>query len=63
MNGVERLLEYQPLTEEKPAVVEDKRPPPTWPTRGSVSVRNLWVRYRDDLEPVLRGVSFDLEGG
>lgn len=63
MNAVERLLEYLPLPQESAAVVKDNRPPPTWPSRGRVAVRNLWLRYRPELDPVLRDVSFTLEPG
>ena len=63
MNAVERLLEYDPLPEEKPAIVEDNRPKDSWPKRGKVVVSDLWVRYRQELDPVLKGVSFRLEGG
>lgn len=58
MNAVERLLEYLPLPEEKPAVIEGHRPPTSWPTRGKLVVHKLWVRYRPELDPVLRGVTF-----
>uniref|UniRef100_A0A061RCR8 ATP-binding cassette, subfamily C (CFTR/MRP), member 2 n=1 Tax=Tetraselmis sp. GSL018 TaxID=582737 RepID=A0A061RCR8_9CHLO len=60
MNSVERLMEYDTVEPEAAAVVEDARPPGNWPTRGRIVVRQLEVRYRSDLPPVLKGISFDV---
>ena len=63
MNAVERVLEYEAFEEEKPAIVTGNRPPSVWPHIGEVTVSELWVRYREDLDPVLKDVSFGLAGG
>jgi len=39
------------------------RPPLGWPSAGALAFENVSVRYRADLPPVLRGVSFALRGG
>ena len=31
MNAVERMVEYMDVKEEKPAVIEGRRPAATWP--------------------------------
>ena len=62
MNGVERMLEYTELTPEKPAIVEKNRPPGDWPQQGAISVEGLWVRYRADRDPVLKGLTFAVRG-
>ena len=59
MNSVERVLHYSTHETEAAPVVEGKRPPETWPSRGRIRVENLWLRYRDDLDPVLRGITFE----
>ena len=38
MNAVERVLEYEPMEEEKPAIVAGNRPPSVWPHIGDVAV-------------------------
>ena len=38
-------------------------PPAGWPSAGAVSIRNLTVRCRPGLEPVLKGVSVEIPGG
>ena len=58
MNAVERVIEYTKLTPEKPPVVADHRPPQGWPSEGVIEAEDLVVRYREDLDPVLKHISF-----
>ncbi|KAI8630328.1 P-loop containing nucleoside triphosphate hydrolase protein [Xylariaceae sp. FL1651] len=50
MNSVERVKEYL-----------DNRPPKNWPAHGSVEFVGYSTRYRKDLDPVLKGVTFKIE--
>eukprot|EP00741_Cyanophora_paradoxa_P011330 tig00020554_g10943.t1 len=63
MNSVERVVEYSEIPSEAPAVVEGSRPPEGWPHHGRIQVERLVMRYREGLEPVLRGVSLDVRPG
>lgn len=58
MNAVERVTDCDGEPREAPAVIPASRPPPGWPTAGAITVDRLVVRYRADLDPVLRGVTF-----
>ena len=58
MNAVERVIEYTKLTPEKPPVVAAHRPPQGWPSQGVIQAEDLVVRYREDLDPVLKHISF-----
>lgn len=58
MNAVERVIEYTKLTPEKPPIIANHRPPQGWPSQGVVEAQDLVVRYREDLDPVLRNISF-----
>lgn len=58
MNSVERLVEYNPLETEAPAVVDSNRPPESWPSQGVIEVQNLEVRYRPELASVINDLSF-----
>ena len=62
-NSVERVLEYIDVDEEAPLAVEDGAPPPSWPQRGEVTFDAVQLKYRPDLPPVLKGVSFTLGAG
>ncbi|RHZ61323.1 putative ABC bile acid transporter [Aspergillus thermomutatus] len=63
MNSVERVKEYLDVEQEAKAVIVDSRPPADWPTGGSVEFINYTTRYRPDLDPVLRSVSFAVKPG
>ncbi|MGH0124218.1 UNVERIFIED_CONTAM: hypothetical protein FKN15_024647 [Acipenser sinensis] len=43
--------------------VEKTAPPQAWPTRGHIEIRDYGLRYREDLELVLKNISFTIEGG
>lgn len=58
MNAVERVMEYTKLTPEKPPIIANHRPPQGWPSQGVVEAQDLVVRYREDLDPVLRHINF-----
>lgn len=60
MNSVERIKEYLDVEQEAEAVIEDTRPAANWPSQGSVEFINYTTRYRPDLEPVLRNVTFKI---
>lgn len=62
MNSIERMVEYLKFDTEKAEIVPDNRPPPGWPSKGAITVENLRVRYRPELEDVLKGVSFSVSG-
>lgn len=57
MNSVERVKDYLDIDQEAPSVIEENRPPESWPSKGSVEFENYSTRYRADLDPVLRNVS------
>lgn len=60
MNSVERIKEYLDVEQEAEAVIEDTKPAANWPSLGSVEFINYTTRYREDLDPVLRNVSFKI---
>jgi hypothetical protein len=53
-NSVERLLTYHGLPQEAPPQILDKKPPPEWPQEGRLAYRDVWLRYRPELDPVLK---------
>lgn len=63
MNSVERVREYLQVEQEAPEIIENNRPPVTWPEQGSVVFQNYSTRYREDLDLVLRDVSFEIKPG
>lgn len=60
MNSVERIKEYLDVEQEAAAVIEETRPAANWPSQGSVEFIGYTTRYRPDLDPVLRQVTFKI---
>ncbi|KAJ3231382.1 hypothetical protein HDU78_007733, partial [Chytriomyces hyalinus] len=63
MNAVERVNEYSEIEQERAFVIEENRAPSNWPSKGSIQVSNLEMRYAPDLPPVLHNISFSVKGG
>ncbi|KAK7757282.1 Transporter of the ATP-binding cassette (ABC) [Diatrype stigma] len=60
MNAVERVKEYLDVEQEADAIVEN-RPPQNWPANGAVEFIGYSTRYRKELDPVLKNVTFKIE--
>ncbi|GKA84558.1 ABC transporter C family member 2 isoform X1, partial [Tanacetum coccineum] len=58
LNAVERVGTYIELPSEAPSVIDDNRPPPGWPSSGSIKFEDVVLRYRPELPPVLHGLNF-----
>ncbi|SCZ99314.1 BZ3500_MvSof-1268-A1-R1_Chr7-2g09480 [Microbotryum saponariae] len=64
MNSVERILHYaNNLEQEAPSDIEETRPDPSWPAHGAIEFENVFMSYRPELPPVLKGLSLRIEGG
>ncbi|KAJ4837828.1 Multidrug resistance-associated protein 9 [Turnera subulata] len=57
-NAVERVGTYIDLPPEDPDEFERERPPPAWPSSGAITFRDVVLRFRPELPPVLHGLSF-----
>ncbi|RVX71396.1 hypothetical protein B0A52_04968 [Exophiala mesophila] len=62
MNSVERLQEYIEVEQEAPAKIPETQPPANWPSQGSIQFVGYTTTYRSDLEPVLKRLTFRIEG-
>ncbi|KAL7934141.1 hypothetical protein V8C35DRAFT_303325, partial [Trichoderma chlorosporum] len=60
MNSMERVKEYLDVEQEAEPIIEDNRPPKSWPAEGGVEFVDYSTRYRADLDPVLRGISLKI---
>ena len=63
MNSVERLKEYIEVEQEAKAIIDEARPAGNWPSQGAIQFMNYSTRYRPDLEPVLKDLTFSIQPG
>jgi ABC-type bacteriocin/lantibiotic exporter with double-glycine peptidase domain len=64
MNSVERIVHYATgVEQEAPHEIPDKRPATLWPAQGRIVLKDVVLRYRPELPPVLRGLSMDVKAG
>ncbi|XP_017388603.1 multidrug resistance-associated protein 1 [Cebus imitator] len=61
--AVERLKEYSETEKEAPWQIQETAPPNSWPQVGQVEFRNYCLRYREDLDFVLRHINVTINGG
>ncbi|PON96124.1 ATP-binding cassette containing protein [Trema orientale] len=61
--SVERIKQFMHIPEEPPAIVEAKRPPPLWPTKGRIELHSLKIKYRPNAPLVLKGITCTFKEG
>ncbi|KAK9303949.1 hypothetical protein QLX08_004533 [Tetragonisca angustula] len=61
--AVERIKEYGETPQEAVWKNPDCTPPKEWPVQGRVEFKDYKVRYRENLDFVLCGLSFSVNGG
>ncbi|XP_072205259.1 multidrug resistance-associated protein 1 isoform X2 [Excalfactoria chinensis] len=61
--AVERVKEYAEMEKEAEWSIEETAPASTWPEEGKVEFRGFGLRYRDDLDLVLKNINITINGG
>ncbi|XP_061353257.1 ABC transporter C family member 8-like isoform X1 [Gastrolobium bilobum] len=61
--SVERIKQFINIPAEPPAIVEDKRPPSSWPSKGRIDLQALEIRYRPNAPLVLKGITCTFKEG
>ncbi|KAJ7972577.1 ABC transporter C family member 5 [Quillaja saponaria] len=61
--SIERIYQYSQIPSEAPEIIEESRPPSTWPENGTIELTDLKVRYKENLPVVLHGISCTFPGG
>jgi len=46
---------------EAAAIVEDNRPPENWPSQGNLFFKHVYMKYRPDLDYVLRDIDCEIK--
>ena len=61
--SVERIQEYAELPSEAPSHIEATAPQASWPSRGDIVIEDMSMRYRPELDPVLKHISLHIAPG
>ncbi|NXK44825.1 MRP1 protein, partial [Chauna torquata] len=61
--AVERVKEYAEMEKEAEWSIEQTAPASTWPEEGKVEFRGYGLRYREDLDLVLKNINVTIKGG
>ncbi|XP_054066667.1 multidrug resistance-associated protein 1 isoform X8 [Rissa tridactyla] len=61
--AVERVKEYAEMEKEAEWIIEQTAPASTWPEEGKVEFRGYGLRYREDLDLVLKNINITINGG
>ncbi|KAG0453156.1 hypothetical protein HPP92_025512 [Vanilla planifolia] len=61
--SIERIHQYCQIPSEAPTIIDNCRPPPSWPGNGKIELLDLQVRYKENLPLVLHGVTCTFPGG
>ncbi|UJR17739.1 hypothetical protein I4U23_004637 [Adineta vaga] len=60
MTSAERIDEYSRLPPEEDFYNGETKPPIHWPNEGKIQFDNYKLRYRPELEPVLKGMNLEI---
>jgi ABC-type multidrug transport system fused ATPase/permease subunit len=58
--SVERIKEYSELPSEDSWTNENNKPDDKWPNKGEIEFRNYSVKYRIELDYVLKSLNFKI---
>ncbi|KAJ8643276.1 hypothetical protein MRB53_005024 [Persea americana] len=61
--SVERIKQYMHIPPEPPAIIDDRRPPPSWPSEGRIDLHDLKIKYRPNAPLVLKGITCTFQAG
>ncbi|XP_045789104.1 ABC transporter C family member 8-like [Trifolium pratense] len=61
--SVERIKQFIHIPAEPPAIVDNNRPPSSWPSTGKIDLQGLEIRYRPNAPLVLKGITCTFKEG
>ncbi|CAI8612535.1 unnamed protein product [Vicia faba] len=61
--SVERIKQFIHIPVEPPAIVDNNRPPSSWPSKGKIDLQGLEIKYRPNAPLVLKGITCTFKEG
>lgn len=63
ITSVERIKEYCETPKEESWIIEKSRPAKSWPNIGNIVFKNFSLKYRDELDFVIKDISCEIKSG
>ena len=63
VTSIERIKEYCEIKQEPEWFIEETRPQNSWPDKGKIKIENFSLKYREDLEHVLKDLNIEINSG
>ncbi|CAF0967306.1 unnamed protein product [Rotaria sordida] len=60
ITSTERIIEYSHIPSEPDFYEGESKPPTNWPVEGKIEFENYKLKYRSELEPVLKGINLKI---
>ncbi|WOL09093.1 hypothetical protein Cni_G17846 [Canna indica] len=61
--SIERIKQFMHIPSEPPAIINERRPPTSWPREGRIDLHELRVKYRPNAPLVLKGLTCTFAAG
>ena len=61
--SIERIAQYNNIDQEAAFVIKETKPNKEWPIKGKIEIDNIFMKYRKNLEYVIRGMTCTINGG
>ena len=61
--SIERIAQYNEISQEAPHKIEDTKPGDSWPQNGKIEISDVYMNYREGLDDVLEGLTVTIAGG
>lgn len=63
MTSVERIMEYVNLPPEQNTTADTKKPLENWPANGEIEFINVYLKYTETGDHILKSLSFKIDAG
>ncbi|KAI0986807.1 hypothetical protein GJ496_009667 [Pomphorhynchus laevis] len=61
--SIKRILEFFEIDSEAPWIIQENRPPKSWPENGVIKIKNYSLKYQDDMNPTLSNINLVINSG
>ena len=63
ITSIERIKEYCQIKQEPEWSIEETKPEKSWPDEGNIKFEKYFLKYRQELDYVLKDLNFEIQSG